>query len=71
LAAANAVEMTVCSMIFERDILPATINQDEKDPQCDLNYIPNEAISRRVNTIIKTSSGFSGIHSSLIMRRYE
>ncbi|MDD5730104.1 MAG: beta-ketoacyl-[acyl-carrier-protein] synthase family protein [Candidatus Omnitrophica bacterium] len=71
LAAANAVELTVCSMIFQRDILPPTINQEEKDPQCDLYYIPNEAIQKKVNTIIKTSSGFSGIHSSLILRRYE
>jgi 3-oxoacyl-(acyl-carrier-protein) synthase len=70
LAASNAVELTVCSMIFEKNILPPTINQEEKDPLCDLNYIPNKAIQKRVNTIIKTSSGFSGIHSSLVLRRY-
>jgi 3-oxoacyl-(acyl-carrier-protein) synthase len=70
LAAANAIEMTVCCLIFERDILPPTINQEEKDPKCDLDYIPNVARQKKVNTIIKTSSGFSGIHSSLIMRRY-
>ncbi len=70
LAAANAVELTVCMMIYERGILPPTINQEEKDPLCDLDYIPNKARQARVDTIIKTSSGFSGIHSSLIMRRY-
>jgi len=70
LAAANAVEMTVCAMIFQKDILPPTINQDEKDPLCDLDYIPNSARKQKVNTILKTSSGFSGIHSSLILRRY-
>jgi beta-ketoacyl-acyl-carrier-protein synthase II len=70
LAAANAVELTVCMMIYERNILPPTINQEEKDPLCDLDYIPNKAREAKVNTIIKTSSGFSGIHSSLIMRRY-
>ena len=70
LAAANAIEMTVCCLIFERDILPPTINQEEKDAKCDLDYIPNVARQKKVNTIIKTSSGFSGIHSSLIMRRY-
>ena len=70
LAAANAVELTVCSMIFQRHILPPTINQEEKDPLCDLNYIPNQAIEKRVNTMLKTSSGFSGIHSSLILRRF-
>jgi len=69
LAAANAIEMTIASLIFEKNILPPTINQEEKDPQCDLYYIPNQAISKKVNTILKTSSGFSGIHSSLVLRR--
>lgn len=70
LAAANAVELTICALIFQKDILPATINQEEKDPLCDLDYVPNVARGKKVNTIIKTSSGFSGIHSSLILKRY-
>lgn len=69
LAAANAVEFTVCALIFEKNVLPPTINQEEKDPQCDLYYIPNKAVAKKVNTILKTSSGFSGIHSSLVLRR--
>jgi beta-ketoacyl-acyl-carrier-protein synthase II len=71
LAAANAVELTVCAMIFERNLLPPTINQEEKDPLCDLDYIPNVARSKKVNTILKTSSGFSGVHSSLVIKRLE
>lgn len=71
LAAANALELTVCCMIFQNNILPPTINQEEKDPLCDLDYIPNAARDKKVNTILKTSSGFSGVHSSLILRRYE
>jgi beta-ketoacyl-acyl-carrier-protein synthase II len=71
LAAANAVELTVCSMIFEKNILPPTINQEEKDPLCDLDYIPNVARAKKVNTILKTSSGFSGIHSALVIKRLE
>jgi beta-ketoacyl-acyl-carrier-protein synthase II len=70
LAAANAVELTVCAMIFQKNILPPTINHEEKDPLCDLDYIPNVAREKSVNTILKTSSGFSGIHSSLILRRF-
>ncbi len=70
LAAANAVELVVSSMIFQKNILPPTINQQEKDPLCDLDYIPNKARAKRVNIILKTSSGFSGIHSSLVLRRY-
>ena len=71
LAAANAIELTVCCMIFEKNLLPATINQEEKDPLCDLDYIPNVSRAKKVNTILKTSSGFSGIHSSLIIKRAE
>lgn len=70
LAAANAIELTVCSMIFQKNILPPTINQEEKDPQCDLNYIPNVAQEKKANIMLKTSSGFSGIHSSLIVKRF-
>ncbi|MDD5560933.1 MAG: beta-ketoacyl-[acyl-carrier-protein] synthase family protein [Candidatus Omnitrophica bacterium] len=70
LAAANAIEMTITSMIFEKNVLPPTINQEEKDPQCDLYYIPNQAITKKVNMIMKTSSGFSGIHSTLILKRF-
>ena len=68
LAAANAVELTICAMIFKKNILPPTINQEEKDPLCDLDYIPNVAREKKVNIILKTSSGFSGIHSSLIIK---
>lgn len=71
LAAANAIEMVICAMIFEKNILPPTINQEEKDPLCDLDYIANNARQRKVNAILKTSSGFSGIHSSLVMERFE
>lgn len=70
LAAANAVELVICSLIFSRNLLPPTINQEERDPLCDLDYIPNVARPAKVNTIIKTSSGFSGIHSSLILRKF-
>lgn len=71
LAAANAVELVVCSMIFKKNILPPTINQEQKDPLCDLDYIPNVAREKKADIILKTSSGFSGIHSSLILRRFE
>jgi 3-oxoacyl-(acyl-carrier-protein) synthase len=70
LAGANGIELALSSMMFERNILPPTINQEEKDPQCDLNYIPNKALEKKVNCILKTSSGFSGIHSAMVLQRY-
>ena len=71
LAAANAIELVICSLIFRYGLIPPTINQQERDPLCDLDYVPNEARQMKVNTILKTSSGFSGIHSSLVLKRME
>jgi 3-oxoacyl-(acyl-carrier-protein) synthase len=71
LAGANGIELAIGAMIFERNILPPTINQENPDPQCDLDYIPNKAREKRVNCMLKTSSGFSGIHSAMVLRRFE
>ena len=70
LAAANSIELVACALVFERDTLPPTINQEVPDPACDLDYIANKAREKRVNHILKTSSGFSGIHSSMILSRW-
>jgi beta-ketoacyl-acyl-carrier-protein synthase II len=71
LAAANAAESVLCSMIFQRGYLPPTINQEEPDPKCDLDYIPNTKRELMPEIILKTSSGFSGIHSSIIFKRWK
>lgn len=70
LAGANGIELALSSLIFERGILPPTINQEEKDPACDLDYIANKAREKKVDSILKTSSGFSGIHSAMVLERY-
>ncbi len=71
LAAANAVESVLCCMIFEKGWLPPTINQEEPDPKCDLDYIPNEKRRHMPKYILKTSSGFSGIHSAMVFKKWE
>jgi beta-ketoacyl-acyl-carrier-protein synthase II len=71
LAGANGIELCVGSMIFERNILPPTINQEFPDPNCDLDYIPNKLREKKINCMLKTSSGFSGIHSAMVLKRYE
>ncbi|MFC1514828.1 beta-ketoacyl-[acyl-carrier-protein] synthase family protein [Candidatus Omnitrophota bacterium] len=71
LAAANAVESVLCCMIFKNGYLPPTINQEEPDPRCDLDYIPNKGRDLMPEYILKTSSGFSGIHSSIIFKRWK
>ncbi|UCB57463.1 MAG: beta-ketoacyl-[acyl-carrier-protein] synthase family protein [Candidatus Omnitrophota bacterium] len=71
LAAANAVELVACGLIFKNNFLPPTINQEVPDPNCDLDYIPNQGREGRPEYILKTSSGFSGIHSSMVLKRWE
>jgi len=71
LAAANAVEFVACGLIFKHNFIPPTINQEVPDPRCDLDYVPNIGREEKVDYILKTSSGFSGLHSSLILKRWE
>ncbi|MDD4294543.1 MAG: beta-ketoacyl-[acyl-carrier-protein] synthase family protein [Candidatus Omnitrophica bacterium] len=71
LAAANAVESVLCCMIYENGWLPPTINQEEPDPRCDLDYVPNVKRKLLPRYILKTSSGFSGIHSAIVFKRWE
>ncbi len=71
LAAANGIELCVGAMIFERNILPPTINQENPDPNCDLDYIPNVSREKKINLMLKTSSGFSGIHSAMVLKRFK
>jgi beta-ketoacyl-acyl-carrier-protein synthase II len=68
LAAANSIELALGAMVLERGVVPPTINYRTPDPNCDLDYVPNTARDKKVTTMIKTSSGFSGIHSSLVLR---
>ena len=70
LAAANSIELVASALTLESDILPPTINQETPDPECDLDYIPNKAREKRVEHILKTSSGFSGVHSAMILSRW-
>ncbi|HYQ63940.1 beta-ketoacyl-[acyl-carrier-protein] synthase family protein [Actinophytocola sp.] len=70
LAAANAIEL-VSSVLSIRDgIIPPTINLDRQDEECGLDVVAGTARRTPVSCVLKTSSGFSGIHSSLVLGRY-
>jgi beta-ketoacyl-acyl-carrier-protein synthase II len=69
LSAANSIELALSAMVMERGAIPPTANYREPDPACDLDYVPNAARDKKVDVVIKTSSGFSGIHSSMVLRR--
>jgi beta-ketoacyl-acyl-carrier-protein synthase II len=71
LSAANAIETVAAVMTLQDGQIHPTINHDMRDPACDLDCVPNHAIHRDVDVILKNASGFSGIHSALVLARPE
>jgi 3-oxoacyl-[acyl-carrier-protein] synthase II len=70
LGAAGAVEMTVCALAIKHGVVPPTINLQNPDPECDLDYVPNTARELKVNAIINNSFGFGGHNASIAAKRF-
>jgi 3-oxoacyl-[acyl-carrier-protein] synthase II len=70
LGAAGAVEMTVCTLAIKHGIVPPTINLQNPDPECDLDYVPNTAREMKVNAIINNSFGFGGHNASIAAKKF-
>lgn len=71
LGAAGGVEAIATALALERGVLPPTINYETPDPECDLDYVPNEARRQRIEVAISNSFGFGGHNAVLVFRRYE
>src|SRR5947207_1638341 len=69
LGAAGAVEAIFTIMALYRSVLPPTINQLTPDPECDLDYIPNEARAEQVDVAVSNAFGFGGHNSCVVFRR--
>jgi 3-oxoacyl-[acyl-carrier-protein] synthase II len=70
LGAAGGVEAVVSILALDRGILPPTINLDNPDPECDLDYIPHTAREIQVDVVMSNSFGFGGTNACLIFRRF-
>jgi 3-oxoacyl-[acyl-carrier-protein] synthase II len=70
LGAAGAVEMAVCVKALQNQIVPPTINLENPDPECDLDYVPNTAREWRVNAIINNSFGFGGHNACAVAKKF-
>jgi 3-oxoacyl-[acyl-carrier-protein] synthase II len=70
LGAAGAVEMSICALAIKNSIVPPTINLQNPDPECDLDYVPNTAREMKVNVIINNSFGFGGHNSSIAAKKF-
>ncbi|MDA3937662.1 MAG: beta-ketoacyl-ACP synthase II [Actinomycetota bacterium] len=69
LGGAGAIEAVACALALTHGILPPTINLDNPDPECDLDYVPNVARKTSVDAVMSNSFGFGGHNATLIISR--
>ncbi len=67
--AASAIETIVTALVLKHQVIPPTINQEEPDPSCDLDYVPNVARPATVDVAFTHSSGFGGVNVCLVLAR--
>jgi 3-oxoacyl-[acyl-carrier-protein] synthase II len=68
LGAAGALEAAACVLAMERGLIPPTINLDNQDPECDLDYVPNKARKAEVKVSVSNSFGFGGHNATLVIK---
>ena len=70
LGAAGATEMALCAKALQMQIAPPTLNLDNPDPQCDLDYVPHTARAMKIEAIANNSFGFGGHNATVIAKRF-
>ena len=71
LGAAGAVEAIACAIAVQENKIPPTIHYEQPDEECDLNYVPNQAVQCPVRAAISNSLGFGGHNATILIRKYE
>jgi beta-ketoacyl-acyl-carrier-protein synthase II len=71
LGASGALEALFCVKVLQDCVLPPTINYQTPDPECDLDYVPNQSRPAKVQNIMSNSFGFGGHNATIILSRYE
>ncbi|MBN2031087.1 beta-ketoacyl-[acyl-carrier-protein] synthase family protein [bacterium] len=70
IASAGTIELIVSTLTINNNIIPPTINYETPDPDCDLDYVPNEPREHEVNAVLSNSFAFGGQNASLVVERY-
>jgi 3-oxoacyl-[acyl-carrier-protein] synthase II len=70
LGAAGGVEAIFCVLAIRDQIAPPTINYENADPECDLDYVPNKARPMRIDVTLSNSFGFGGTNGTLVFRKF-
>lgn len=68
LGAAGVAEAIICALALKHQVVPPTINLENQDPECDLDYVPNEARDAKLRVVLSNSFGFGGTNGSLVLR---
>lgn len=71
LGAAGALEAVYSMLSIKHQFIPPTINYENPDPECDLNYTPNTAKDKKINYMISNSFGFGGQNATLVFKKYD
>jgi len=71
LGAAGGLETAVTALTVARDMVPPTINYETPDPECDLDYVPNESRAMTVRYALNNSFGFGGTNASILLKKHE
>ena len=69
LGAIGSIEIAACALGMEYGAVPPTANLNEADPECDLDYVPNQARERKLDTVLSVGSGFGGFQSAMVLTR--
>ncbi len=70
LGGAGGLEAGISTLILRDQIIPPTINYENPDPECDLDYVPNQARRAEINCALSNSFGFGGTNAALVFKRY-
>jgi 3-oxoacyl-[acyl-carrier-protein] synthase II len=70
LGAAGAIETAACALAIRHNLVPPTINYEQPDPDCDLDYVPNHARPMEVRACVNNSLGFGGHNASLVVKKH-
>ena len=68
--AAGGVEAIATALALRDGVLPPTINYEKPDPDCDLDYVPNQARKQAIDVAMSNAFGFGGTNATLLFRRY-
>ena len=68
---AAAIELIISTLTLNKNLIPPTINYEYPDPECDLDYVPNESRRKNVETILSNSFAFGGQNASILVKKFK